>query len=157
MKVFIGADHGGFELKDRLKKFLAGEGYDVADVGAKVFDANDDYVDYAFRVAEKVGAAESRRLFQDECRGVLLCRSSAGMVISANKVNGVRAVSGFDRKSVLHSREHNASNVLALSGDWTSPEKAEELLKLWLKTPFSNEERHARRLMKIADFEKKGL
>ncbi|MBI3051543.1 RpiB/LacA/LacB family sugar-phosphate isomerase [Candidatus Woesearchaeota archaeon] len=153
MKVHLGCDHGGFSLKEALKKHLSSKGYDVSDEGAHRLDPQDDYVDFALKVAKKVGVAEGKALFQDKVRGILLCRSAAGMVIAANKVKGVRAVAAFDEESARHSREHNAANVLGLSGDWMEEKKALHLADVWLSTSFSNEERHSRRLRKIAGFE----
>lgn len=153
MRIVLGADHGGFELKESMKKFLQEEGYEVEDAGNAEFDKDDDYVDFAEKVAGKVGG-EGSETGQRKVMGVLMCRSAAGMVIAANKVKGVRAVAAFDVKSARHSREHNDANVLALSGDWLSEEKAKEVLREWLETPYSNAERHTRRLRKILALEK---
>jgi ribose 5-phosphate isomerase B len=144
-KIILGADHGGFYLKEEIKKVLKKEGYDFEDVGNNHYDDSDDYVDFAERVARKV--AKGRAL------GVLLCRSAAGMVIAANKIKGIRAVAAFGAKSAVHSREHNDANIIALSGDWLPTKKAIELLKAWLSADFSREERHIRRLEKIRKLE----
>ncbi len=143
-KIILGADHGGFELKGKIKKFLKKEGYAVEDVGAASYNAEDDYVDYAEAVAKKVASG---------ALGILFCRSAAGMVIAANKIRGIRAVTAFDEKTAIHSRQHNDANVLALSGDWISAEKAAEIVKAWLGAKFSGEERHSRRLEKIKRLE----
>ena len=153
MKIIIGTDHGGYELKEVIKKFLESEGYEVEDKGNSKLDNDDDYVDYAKKVAQAVGK-QGCQIGQQNIMGVLLCRSAAGMVIAANKVHGVRAVAAFDEKSARHSREHNDANVLALSGDWLTTEKAKKTLKVWLDTPYSNAERHTRRLTKILEMEK---
>ncbi len=155
MKIIIGADHGGFELKEKLKKYLQEKGNQVDDMGAHKMNPADDYTPFALSVAKKVGNAEEKKQFQEDVKGILICRSAAGMVIAANKVKGARAVSVFDEKSAVHSREHNAANVIAISGDWIDEEKAKKILDSWLKTPFSNEERHAKRLRMIHDYEKK--
>ncbi len=155
MEIIIGADHGGYELKEKLKRYLMEKGHDVEDIGAHQIDMKDDYVPFALAVAKKVAAAEEKRLFQEDVKGILICRSAAGMVIAANKVKGARTVCVFDEKSAVHSREHNAANVIAISGDWTDEEKAKEIIDAWLKTPFSNEERHAKRLKMIHDYENK--
>ena len=152
-KVVIGADHGGYRLKEELKPFLQQLGYAVEDVGTNS-EESVDYPDYAIKVAEKVGNSGSLGSFQPAF-GILVCRSAAGMMIAANKVKGVRAVATFDETSARHSKEHNAANVLGLSGDWTTAEQAKKIVKVWLETPFSQEERHARRIQKIAEFEKK--
>jgi ribose 5-phosphate isomerase B len=144
MKVIFGADHGGFKLKEALKPFVKKLGYEIEDMGT---DSEEpvDYPDYA--------AAVSRKVAKGEGVGILLCRSAAGMVMAANKIHGVRASAAFDVKSAQHSREHNDANVLALSGDWLTPAKAKKIVKAWLQTPFSNEERHARRIKKIMALE----
>lgn len=152
-KIIIGADHGGYKLKEELKPFLQQLGYSVDDVGTDS-EESCDYPDYAFKVAEKVGKADSLAEFP-AVAGILLCRSAAGMIIAANKVRGVRAVAALDETSARHSREHNAANVLGLSGDWMTAEQAKKVVKAWLETPFTLEERHSRRLQKIADFEKR--
>ena len=153
MKIVLGADHGGFELKESIKKFLQEQEYELEDAGNVEFDREDDYVDFAEKVAREVGG-EGSEIGQRKIMGVLMCRSAAGMVIAANKIGGVRAVAAFDVKSARHSREHNDANVLALSGDWLSEEKAKSTLKEWLEVPYSNAERHTRRLRKILDMEK---
>ncbi len=153
-RIVIGADHGGFRLKEELKPFLKQLGYNVEDVGT-FSEESCDYPDYAFKVAEKVGNGGSSLDSFPPVFGILACRSAAGMMIAANKVRGVRAVAAFDEASAKHSREHNAANVLGLSGDWTSAEDAKKIAKAWLETPFSGEERHARRLHKILELEKR--
>ena len=153
MKIVLGADHGGFELKESIKKFLKEEGYEVEDAGNSEFDKDDDYVDFAEKVARAIGS-EGSEIGQRKIMGVLMCRSAAGMVIAANKINCVRSVAAFDVKSAIHSREHNDANVLALSGDWLSEEDAKNVLKSWLSTPYSNAERHTRRLRKVLAMEK---
>jgi ribose 5-phosphate isomerase B len=143
-KIIFGADHGGYKLKEILKKYVRELGYEVEDLGTDS-EESVDYPDYAAAVARKVSNGDGL--------GILLCRSAAGMVIAANKIKGVRAAAAFDIKSAKHSREHNDANVLALSGDWLTEEQAKEITKVWLATPFSKEERHARRIKKIAALE----
>jgi len=144
-KVVVGADHGGYYLKEEIKKFLKKERYDFEDIGNTRYDPEDDYVDYAEKVARKVAKRNSL--------GVLLCRSAAGMVIAANKIKGVRAVAAFGKKSAVHSREHNDANIIALSGTWLTTKKATEILSAFLTAEFSREERHIRRLEKIRRLE----
>ncbi len=153
-KIIIGADHGGYKLKGELKPFLQQLGYPLEDVGTNSKESC-DYPDYAFKVAEKVGNSSSDLSPFPKVFGILVCSSAAGMVIAANKVKGVRAIAAFDETSAKHSREHNAANVLGLSGNWMTAGQAKKVVKAWLETPFSREERHARRLQKISDFEKK--
>jgi ribose 5-phosphate isomerase B len=144
MKVFFGADHGGFKLKESLKPFVKKLGFEVEDLGTNS-EAPVDYPDYAEAVSRKVANGEGL--------GILLCRSAAGMVMAANKIHGIRAVAAFDAKSAQHSKEHNDANVLALSGDWLTEIQARDIVQVWLQTPFSGEERHARRIKKIMDLE----
>lgn len=148
MKIYLGADHGGFELKEKIKAKLTTEGYEVTDLGNNRFDFNDDYPDFAFKVAEAVSKEE-------KSRGVLVCRSAAGMIIAANKVKGIRAAAASDLKSAIHSRDNNDANVLGLSGDWLTEEEAYEVVKIWLTTRFMKEERHKRRIEKIKQYEEK--
>lgn len=161
--IYLGADHGGFELKEKIKEWLTQNHYSFEDLGNTAFDPGDDYPEIAFKVAEKV-AGEGKKSgsrqqaagnsFKDEQKGILLCRSAAGMVIAANKVKGIRAVSAFDKESAEHSRKHNNSNILALSGDRLNDSEACAILKVWLETEFSNLERHVRRLRVIGEYEK---
>ncbi|MBI2029202.1 RpiB/LacA/LacB family sugar-phosphate isomerase [Candidatus Gottesmanbacteria bacterium] len=147
MKVYLGADHGGFELKEKIKEQLVSEGYEVLDLGNDHFDFQDDYPDFAFKVAEAV----SKDL---ESRGILFCRSAAGMIIAANKVKNVRATAVWDLKSAIHSRDNNDANIIGLSGDWLSDDEAREIVKIWLTTKFNQEKRHVRRIEKISNYER---
>ena len=153
MKVIIGADHGGFKLKNVLKKFLEEKGYDIKDEGPYELDPDDDYPDYGRKVAEKIGR-EAKGIGQKNAMGILVCRSAAGIIIAANKVRGVRGVAVVNETQARHSRKHNDANVLGLSGDWTPEEEAKKIAATWLETHYSNEERHTRRLKKIAAMEK---
>lgn len=146
MKVFLGTDHAGFELKGKVKAYLQKEGYDVVDCGALTYDKNDDYPDFCSKAAE--GVAKNAGAM-----GFVFGKSGAGECIVANKVKGIRAVVAFNENNVQLSREHNNANVLSLGSDFVSNEKACELAKLFLITPFSAEERHKRRIEKITELE----
>ena len=146
--VFIGADHGGFELKEKIKTHLESRGYTVHDCGAATLDAKDDYPDFAFAVAKNVAADQYSR-------GVLLCRSGAGMTIAANKVLGARAATLHTGEEAAHARHHNDVNIAALPADFLTEQEIFEILGIFLVTPFSDEERHKRRLAKISEFEQK--
>jgi len=143
--IYLGADHRGFKLKETLKAFLEEEGYQFEDLGNTVYDPADDYPDFAAAVARKV--AENPK----ENRGILLCGSGVGMDVVTNKFKGVRSalVWSTDEALVKQSRQHNDSNVLSLPADHLTEEQAKKIVKLWLETPFSGEERHIRRLRKI--------
>ncbi|MFH0891016.1 MAG: RpiB/LacA/LacB family sugar-phosphate isomerase [Candidatus Liptonbacteria bacterium] len=144
MIIHIGADHRGFELKERIKKKLGEEGYQVEDAGNAVKDENDDYVDFAFAVADKI------RRNQEEGRGILICGSGAGMAVAANKYSKVRAAIGFSNDQVFDARHDDDINILVLAANFTDYESALAMIKVFLQTPFSREERHERRLDKIA-------
>lgn len=147
MKVYLGTDHAGFDLKEKVKAFLQKEGYDVADCGALTFDKNDDYPDFCSKAAK--GVAEN-----SGAMGFVFGKSGAGECIVANKVNGIRAVLAINEKNVQLSREHNDANILSLGSDFVGDEKACQLAKLFLNTSFSGEERHKRRIEKITQLER---
>lgn len=141
--VYLGADHGGYQLKEKIKIWLQRQNIQFEDCGATTLDPDDDYPDFAVAVARKVA--------QDpESKGILLCRSGAGMVIAANKVSSIRAVEVFDERSARHAREHNDANVASLSADWLDESTVFATLSTFLSTPFPNEERHVRRIKKIS-------
>lgn len=157
--IYVGADHGGFELKGVVKRWLADQGYAFEDLGNTVFDKEDDYPQYALAVATNVStqvavrSEQSNVDWKNQARGILACRSAAGVVIAANKVKGIRAVAVTNAEMTKHAREHNDANVIALSGDWTSEEEVKKIVDTFLTTEFSHEERHARRLAQIAVYE----
>lgn len=140
--IYLGADHRGFELKEVLKKRLIEEGLEVTDLGNDHPDPNDDYVDFATKVAHAVSEFP-------ENRGILLCGSGVGVDIVANKIDGVRCALASDQRTAIQSREHEDANVLALPADKLESELAYEIIKAFLNTEFSGEGRHERRLEKI--------
>lgn len=144
MKIFIGADHAGFKMKEHLKKFLSSEDYEVIDMGNRVFDKNDDYPDFAEKVAKRVSSGGM---------GILICGSAEGMCIAANKIKKIRAVPVWTLNNAKLSIEHNNANVLCLSGRELSGKKAERIALAWLRTKFSGEKRHLRRIKKIMELE----
>src|SRR3989338_6627850 len=146
MKVIIAADHGGYMLKEALKKYLETQGYDLEDEGAHTLDPADDYPDFMYPAAQKIGA-------DLDARGIFLCRSGAGAAIVANKVGGVRAIVAHTKEEAKHAREHNDANVVALSSDALTAEEARDIISTFLATSFSAEERHLRRLKKILKIE----
>lgn len=143
--LYLGTDHRGFELKEKIKGWLVDWGYQFQDLGSTVYDPADDYPDFASAVARKV--AENAV----DNRGILLCGSGVGMDVVANRFRGVRSalVWSDDEALVKQSREHDYSNVLSLPADYLTEEQAKKIVKLWLETPFSEEERHIRRIKKI--------
>ena len=142
MKVFIGADHGGFNLKAKLITWLTEQKYEIVDCGNTKFDPLDDFPDFAFAVADSVAR-------EPDSRGNVLCRSAGGVTIAANKVKGIRAVTGVNLKEVAHNRGDDDANILAIAGDYTSENEAKELVHAFLMSPFSGQERFVRRLEKI--------
>lgn len=144
MKIFIGSDHAGFELKEKLIPFLKELGHEVEDKGAYTYDPQDDYPDFIRPVAEAV----SRDL---EARGIVLGGSGQGEAVCANRTRGVRTALwyGGSHETLKLSREHNDANVLSLGARLIGEEEALDAVKLWLETPFSGDERHKRRIEKI--------
>lgn len=151
MTIYLGADHRGFELKEKLKEWLGTKGYEVHDLGADRLRPSDDYPDFAVAVAERVAADPSNR------RGVLLCGSGTGMDVAANKVPGIRASIAWNPDAAAHARAHDDVNVISIPADWTPPDAAAEIVRTFIETPFSGEERHVRRLKKIAEIEERNF
>lgn len=150
--IYLGADHGGFAHKEFIKKKLLELSYTVEDLGAFSEVEDDDYPEYALAVAKKVADSHQEG---NAATGILLCRSGAGMTIAANKVAGIRAVNVSTVDLAKHARVHNDANVLALSADELKDEQMWKVLLAFLETPFSQEERHIRRIALISEFEKK--
>ncbi|HZT31666.1 MAG TPA: ribose 5-phosphate isomerase B [Bryobacteraceae bacterium] len=146
--VAIGADHGGFRLKEHLKPILLDLGFELRDVG--VYDGQPaDYPDVAEKVADLVAAGTARR-------GIIIDGAGIGSSMAANKVPGVRAALCYDKASARNSREHNDSNVLTLGGRLLTHTQAEEVLRTWMVTPFAGG-RHLARVQKISRIEEKHL
>jgi ribose 5-phosphate isomerase B len=146
MKIFIGGDHAGFEMKEELKKYLATLQYEVEDIGPHRFNPNDDYPDFVIPLAKAVTE-------NPDSRGIVVAGSGEGEIMCANKIEGIRAALVYDSYSARISREHNDANIMAIGARTMDVETAKRLVKIWLETPFSYEERHIRRLRKIAELE----
>lgn len=148
MVIYLGADHRGFEIKEQIKKLLSDKGYfEIADLGAKTYDKNDDYPDFASHVAKRVSEDP------ENARGVLVCGSGAGVDIVANKYPHVRSVLAVSPDQVFDARHDDDVNVLSLSAETTDPAQIPNLIQIFLTTPFSKEERHTRRINKIGEIE----
>ena len=146
--IAIGSDHGGYELKEELKKILEEKGLEYKDCGAY----STDRVDYPI-VAKEV----SKSVADKECeRGILICRSGYGMAMVANKFKGIRSAPCFCTRAAQFSRLHNDSNVLSLGADYVTVEEAKESLNTWLETEFEGG-RHQERLDLVADIEKENM
>lgn len=144
MKIAVGADHAGYELKNHLAEALRKAGHEVTDFGTNSGEST-DYPDYARAVAESVSAGKADR-------GVLVCGSGVGMEIAANKVHGVRAANVHTVEEAALSRQHNNANVVTMGARFIAPALAQELVDTFLKTEFEGG-RHERRVGKITDIE----
>lgn len=144
MKIAIGCDHGGYELKKKIIKYLDEHGYRYSDYGCSSSTESVDYPDIAFPIAEAVASGKYER-------GILICGTGIGVSICANRVKGVRCALCGDPVSAELTRKHNNSNVLALGGRIIGSEVAKEIVSRWLTTEFEGG-RHERRLTKIANY-----
>ncbi len=144
MKIFLGADHAGYVLKNALYEHLHHKGHEVEDLGARTLDEDDDYPKYAFAVATKV-------LGEDGAMGIMVCGSGQGMAIAANRVRGIRASVVKTAEEAKETRTDNDSNVLSLPARFLDQETAFAVVDAWLETEFSGEQRHIRRLDEIEE------
>ena len=152
MKIFIGTDHAGFGLKEKLVLSLKGHGYEVVDKGALEYNEHDDYPDFVIPVAREISKDPNNTM------GIILGATGQGEAIAANKFPNVRAVVYYGNAKcvvddeadiIVRSREHNNSNILSLGARYLTEEDVVNAVLLWLKTNYSGEERHVRRLGKI--------
>ena len=143
MKIAMAADHGGFELKDILRDYLTEKGHEVKDLGTNTADSV-DYPDYAKLCADEVVA-------KNVDFGILVCGTGVGMSMVANKYKGIRSACCSDTFSARMTRAHNDANILAMGARVTGAGLALEIVKAFLETPFSNDERHIRRIQQIED------
>lgn len=142
----LGADHGGYALKEYLKRVLLKSGHVVDDVGSAKFQPTDDYPLLASEVAKRVRRTTGGR-------GILLCGSGVGMSVVANKFAGIRAVNAWHEKVAIRSRKEEDANILVLPAHFVSRATAEKIVRAWLKTPFQRIPRYRRRLGEIARIE----
>lgn len=145
--IYIAADHRGFRLKEELKKWLETELYEFRDLGAAEYNREDDYPEIAFKLGETV--------IKENARGILICGSGSGASIAANKVVGIRAGLCTSVKQASAAKSDDNINILCLSADWVSQEDNLKITETFLKTLFSTEERHLRRINQIKDYEVK--
>jgi ribose 5-phosphate isomerase B len=145
--IYLGADHAGFKLKERVKKYLDKKNIAYEDLGNFGYDKNDDYPDYGHLVASSVARTK-------KSTGILFCGSSYGACIVANKTPGIRAVSVRDVHDAKLARAHDHANVMCLSGWSTTTTSAKKFVNVWLKTKQSKATRHVRRVNKIKKIEK---
>ena len=138
--IYLGADHRGFQLKEKIKAYLDEQGLEYQDLGNTILDPEDDYTDWAKMVAERV---------MRDNRGIIICGSGVGVSITANKISGVRCGLGFNLDQIKQAREHDDINCLALPADYLDKDKAIEIVRAFLETEFDNQEKYKRRIGKI--------
>ena len=148
MRIAIGADHGGYPLNERVIKELDAAGHEILDFGTHVGSRPDDYPDYALKVGQAIQDKQAEI-------GVLICGSGVGAAVAANKLLGIRAALCGDTYSAHQSREHDDCNVLCLGARVNGEELALEIVRAFVAARFTGEERHRRRLAKIAEIEEK--
>lgn len=145
-KIYLGADHGGFALKEKIKVWLTEWKYEFEDMGAYTLDPSDDYTIFAEKVALIIGKSA-------EGRGVLICKSGVGVDIVANKFDDVRAAIGKSVEQVRAGRNDDDMNILVIAADYTDEYETKEMVKAFLETKFGEKERYKRRLEEIEKIE----
>jgi ribose 5-phosphate isomerase B len=144
--IYIGADHGGWELKESIEQWLAEKGYKMIDMGNQNLVEDDDYPDFGYAVAKRV-------VIDANSHGIVICGNAQGICIVANKVKGARAATGFDTQVAKTSRTDDNANILCLPGRHLTFADAKKIVQTWLSTEFSGAERHVRRLKKVEEIE----
>ncbi len=147
--IYLAADHRGFELKGKIRDWLKEWGEEYEDMGNVSYDKNDDYPDYASKVAEAVSEGKGR--------GIVICGSGVGVSFVVDKYRGVRSMIGFNQEQVKHGVEYDHVNVLSLAANHFSESQMKEMVKVFLKTKFGQEERFLRRSDKIKQLEVKNF
>ena len=153
MRVHLGSDHAGLELKEHLLNWLADHGYEAVDHGPFVYDALDDYPVFCLRAAEAVAADQQDGV---DTLGVVIGGSGNGEQMAANKVKGVRAALVWSEETAVLAREHNDANVISVGGRMHTVDDMTRFIEVFLTTEFTGEERHVRRIGMLADYEKTG-
>jgi ribose 5-phosphate isomerase B len=146
MKIFLGADHGGFKLKNQIREHVTHRGFTVEDCGAETLEPGDDYPQYAYAVAAKILGEED-----DAAIGILICRSGEGMAMAANRVHGIRAAVAWNEALARETRRDNHSNVLSLPADFIDTETALSIVEGFLDEKYAEDERHVRRVKQIEE------
>ncbi len=149
--LFLGTDHRGFELKEKIKSWLQAQGIVFKDIGAHQLEPSDDYPDFGAKVAEVVTKDPETH------RGIVICGSGAGICVAANKFKGVRAALAFTAEMARSMRNDDDMNVLCLASDFTDEKTAIEIVEVFLNTPFGDAERYKRRVEKINKLESRNF
>src|SRR4051812_49460176 len=149
MRVFLGTDHAGLELKSHLLEVLSDEGFEPVDCGAYDYDAEDDYPPFCFAVGERV-------VTEPGSLGVVIGGSGNGEQIAANKVPGVRAALVWNESTAKLARQHNDANVVSIGARQHSAQEVALFIDVFIAEPFSGEARHARRIAQLAEYERTG-
>jgi ribose 5-phosphate isomerase B len=145
VKIYLGADHGGYELKNVLREHLTHNGYEIEDLGAHTYEPLDNYPEYAYAVATKLLGGD------DDDLGILMCKSGQGMSIAANRIGGIRAAIAWNEDVAIHARRDDNVNVLVLAPLYTSQEDCIAAVDAWLKTEFSKNPKYQARLDQIEE------
>ncbi len=145
MKIFLGADHAGFELKNEIAEHLKQGGYAIEDLGAKTLKPGDDYPQYAYAVAGKVLGGD------DDDAGILVCGSGQGMAMAANRVNGIRAALAWNMESAKAAKRDDNANVLVLPSRFIDSEEAIAATNAWLGAKFQTDPKYQRRLDELEE------
>ncbi len=144
--LYIAADHGGFELKQKLIAYLTSQNIAVKDLGAHDLNSTDDYPDFVVPLVKNVLADIENGM---DSKGIVICRNGVGVSMHANKFAGIRCALSWNPKHAKSARKDDNANVLALGADYLDDQQAQEIVHTWLDTTFEQEERHMRRLQKI--------
>lgn len=144
MKIYLGADHNGYEFKEKIERFLSDAGHDVVDVTGNKLDPNDDFPKLASEVVTTLLADKDK-----DARAILLCGSGQGMVMAANRFNGIRASLCWDLPGARASRNDDDSNVLCLNSRYSKYRDLESIILTWLRTPFAGAPRFKRRIRQL--------
>lgn len=143
--IYLASDHGGFQIKQKIKNILTNRGVKSKDLGPFTLKTDDDYPDYILPMAELVT--------KENAEGIIACRNGQGAAIAANKVKGARAVVCWNGNCVESARNDDNANILSIPADYITDLELETLIDRWLETPFSNDARHIRRIGKVTDYE----
>jgi RpiB/LacA/LacB family sugar-phosphate isomerase len=144
--IYIEADHGGFKLKKKIKKFLIKLGKEIKDLGSEKYIPDDDYPDYVLKLKKQMKKND---------KAILICTTGHGMNIASNKIKGIYSSIAWNIESAIYLRKHNNANVLCLPAKFITDKKAKKITKKWLETEFTKEKRHQRRINKIKKLENK--